>query len=134
MNSTKKYKGHRVSPKYPEIAKYIIDNPTNKYADYILKFGKRKAKTPAIFNGVKNALSKSGLQTATGEKAFKVKLINLVAKTTSLKGLTTPKEIFNFINKEILEPINKNQKGYTVECVPEGFSDDVCLRVELHTK
>jgi len=133
------YKGFTLSPKYPELSKWIIDNPTMTHSEYVQKVGKRKAKKDTIFSPIRSRLVQRGLDSGNGNaggssKPFKSKLYELIGKTESLKKLNDPKAIYNFIKSEVLEPINKSQKSFKFEAVPEGFSDDVSLRLEMHNK
>jgi len=131
--NSKEYKGYSLSKKYPEMSKMIIDQPLITYGQYVEKVGKRKAKEASVFNSVRLRHRKQGLETSTISKTFKKKMYELISKTKNLNDLSSSEEIFNFIKDEILEPINKNQKGFKFECVPEGFSQDVTLRLEMHS-
>lgn len=129
------YQGFRISNKHPIASKYIIDNPSYTYDDYI-KSHTAIDITFLTFDHLKSKYSKikylcENINKKQSKPKFKPTLMQVISEI-NLPDITNKTEILKWLDTEFIQTINTSQSSFKYSLSRKLYEDDK-LELRLHT-
>lgn len=111
-----------ISKKHPIISKYVIENPKNTYNSFKKDYPNYKI-NPTCFSHLRCKTLKSMDNGSAPSKKFKQKLITIVSQP-ALPDFKNKDDVLDWVNKEILDEINKSQSVCKFDLVRFAYPEN----------